>query len=261
VDRLDDVARFYAREYEEDARLTRSPHGRLEFARTVELLGRVLPAPPARVLDAGGGTGIHARWLAEAGHDVTLVDLMPEHVALAARIDGVRAMVGDARALEFDDDAFDVVLLLGPLYHLVEAADRRAALHEAVRVARPGAVVAAAAICRYAGLLDFGAHAGLSESTEPLVRATLETGRHDPRLGFTTAYLHRPEELHAELVAAGLRDVEVLGVEGPAGPALDAHGIDRIDEFLDAALRCARIAERDPALIAASAHLLALART
>src|SRR3954463_10956653 len=115
------LRRFYAQEYVEDVRLTRSPHGRLEFARTVELLGRVLPAPPARVLDVGGGTGIHARWLAEAGYDVTLLDLMPEHVAQAARIEGVRAVVGDARALEAEDQAFDVVLLLGPLYHLVEA--------------------------------------------------------------------------------------------------------------------------------------------
>jgi SAM-dependent methyltransferase len=241
-------------------RLTRSPHGRLEFVRTVELLERVLPAPPARVADVGGGTGIHARWLAEAGYDVTLVDLMPEHVERAAAIAGVRAVVGDARSLAAADASFDVVLLLGPLYHLVEAGDRALALREAVRVARPGALVAAAAIGRYAGLLDFGAHAGLDETTEPLVRATLETGRHDPRLGFTTAYLHRPEELRSELVAAGLVDVEVYGVEGPAGPALDAQGIERIDEFLESAVRCARIAERDPALLASSAHLLGLAR-
>src|SRR3954471_1739663 len=254
------LRRFYEYEYDEDVRLTRSPHGRLEFARTVELLERVLPQPPARVIDVGGGTGIHARWLAEAGHEVTLIDLMPEHVEQAAAIPGVHAAVGDARALDAADDAFDVVLLLGPLYHLVEAADRAAALREAVRVARAGAVVAAAAIGRYAGLLDFGAHAGLDEPAEPLVRATLETGLHNTELGFTTAYLHRPEELHAELVAAGLRDVEVYGVEGPAGPALDAHGIDRVDEFLPSALRCARIAERDPALINASAHLLGLAR-
>jgi ubiquinone/menaquinone biosynthesis C-methylase UbiE len=211
------------------------------------------------VLDVGGGTGIHARWLAEAGFEVTLVDLMPEHVEQAARIDGVTAVAGDARALDVQDDAFDVVLLLGPLYHLVEAEDRLRALREAVRVARSGAVVAAAAIGRYASLLDLGAHAGLDEATEPLVRATLANGRHDPALGFTTAYLHRPEELREELIAAGLRGVEVLGVEGPSGPALDAHGIDRIDEFLESALRCARIAERDPALIAASAHLLGLA--
>ena len=49
----------------------------------------------------------------------------------------------------------------------------------------------------------------------------------------------------------------MYGVEGPAGPALDAHGIERIDEFLDSVIACARIAERDPALIAASAHFLA----
>src|SRR3954447_18688638 len=258
---MDSLRRFYAHDYDEDARLARSPHGRLEFARTVELIRRVLPAPPGRVLDVGGGTGVHARWLAEAGFDVVLVDLMPEHVTQAARIDGVDAMVGDARDLALAEDQFDVVLLLGPLYHLVELADRLAALREAARVARPGAPVAAAAIGRYAGLLDFGAHAGLNDETEPLVRATLTTGRHDPRLGFTRAYLHRPEQLHAELMSAGLRDVEVFGVEGPAGPALDAHGIERLDHFLPAALRCARIAECDPHLINASAHLLALART
>jgi hypothetical protein len=52
----------------------------------------------------------------------------------------------------------------------------------------------------------------------------------------------------------------MLGVEGPAGPALDAHGIERIDEFLPSAVECARAVERDPAVIAASAHLLAFGR-
>ena len=89
--------------------------------RTVELLGRVLPAPPARVLDVGGGTGIHARWLARDGYDVTLVDLMAEHVERAATIEGVHASVGEARSLAAPDASFDVVLLLGPLYHLTDA--------------------------------------------------------------------------------------------------------------------------------------------
>jgi SAM-dependent methyltransferase len=258
---MDPLHRFYEDEYDEAARLTRSPHGRLEFARTVELLERVLPSPPARVLDLGGGTGVHARWLAAAGFEVVLVDLMAGHVAQAARIDGVRAMVGDARALRLDSDSFDVVLVLGPLYHLTVASERLIALREAVRVARPDAVVAAAAIGRYAGLLDFGAHAGIDDVTEPHVRETIRTGYHNPRLGFTRAYLHRPEELRAELEAAELRAVEVFGVEGPAGPALDAHGIENIDAYLPAALRCARIAETDPALINASAHLLGIGRT
>jgi ubiquinone/menaquinone biosynthesis C-methylase UbiE len=255
-----DLHRFYTSRYAEDERLRRSPHGRLEFVRTQELLRRALPPPPARVLDVGGGTGIHARWLAEAGYDVVLVDLVLDHVEQAVALPGVSAAVGDARALAQADDAFDAVLLLGPLYHLTEAADRALALAEARRVVRPGGLVAVAAISRHAGLLDLGAHGLLDDFSLPLVRQAIETGVHDPRLGFTTAYFHTPRELADELQAAAFTRVEVLGVEGPAGPALDAHGIERIDEFLPSAVTAARVLERDPALIAASAHLLAFGR-
>jgi hypothetical protein len=100
----------------------------------------------------------------------------------------------------------------------------------------------------------------VDEQSEPLLRSTIESGMHDPRLGFTTAYLHTPQELARELDDAGLDNIEVFGVEGPTGPALDAHGLENIDDFLPSAISCARVVERDPALIAASAHLLALAR-
>jgi hypothetical protein len=59
-----EVRAFYAHEYDEDARLRSQPHGVLERVRTQELLARFLPPPPARVLDVGGGTGVHAEWLA-----------------------------------------------------------------------------------------------------------------------------------------------------------------------------------------------------
>jgi SAM-dependent methyltransferase len=255
-----DLHRFYTARYVEDERLRRSPHGRLELARTRELLRRTLPPLPARVLDVGGGTGIHAQWLAEEGFAVELVDLVPEHVEHAGRLPGVSASIGDARALAHEDATFDVVLVLGPLYHLTGAADRALALAEARRVARPGGLVAAAAISRHAGLLDLGAHGLLDDFSLPIVRQAMATGVHDPRLGFTTAYFHTPSELADELAASGLTGVEVFGVEGPAGPALDAHGIERIDEFLPSAIECARVAERDPALIAASAHLLGFGR-
>jgi SAM-dependent methyltransferase len=255
-----DLHRFYVQRYVEDDRLRMSPHGRLEFARTRELLGRRLPGAPARVLDVGGGTGAHARWLAEEGYEVHVVDIVPEHVEQAARITGVSAAVGDARALEQAGGWADVVLLLGPLYHLLSRAERVAALGEARRVARPGGLVAAAAISRYAGLLDFAALGRLDAETEPLLRDAIATGLHDPRLGFTSAYFHLPDELAGELREAGLAEVEVYGVEGPTGPALDAHGMEQVEELLPAAVACARVVERDPALIAASAHLLAFGR-
>ena len=148
----------------------------------------------------------------------------------------MHASVGERASAGRTGRSFDVVLLLGPLYHLVTAEDRLP--RSARRRVSPGPAppIAAAAIGRYARLLDFGAHAGLDETTEPTRRARRsQTGRHDPRLGFTTAYLHRPEELHAEFVAAGLADVDGLRRGRARGPALDAHGIDRIDEFLPAA--------------------------
>lgn len=81
------VLRYYARGGE-DGRL-RSGVGRLEFLRTQDVLRRVLPERSARLLDAGGGSGVHAQWLAEEdGHQVELIDPVPQHVELAARLPG-----------------------------------------------------------------------------------------------------------------------------------------------------------------------------
>ena len=252
-----DLHRFYTSRSAEEDRLRMSPHGLLEFARTRELLRRELPPAPARVLDIGGGTGVHASWLAHDGYEVHVVDIVAKHVDQSARLTGVSASVGDARSLEHPTDWADAVLLLGPLYHLVCASDRAVALSEARRVTRPGGLVAVAGISRYAGLLDLAAFGLLDDAAERSLRLTIETGVHDPQLGFTTAYFHTPEELAGELENAGLTEVHVLGVEGPTGPALDVRGLERVEDFLPSAIACARLAERDPALIAASAHLLA----
>ena len=83
---------------------------------------------------------MHARWLAEAGHDVELVDPMPGHVAAAERARRPRDWRSDRasrrrpRAHRAPTHAFDVVLLLGPLYHLTERDDRVLAWREALRV-------------------------------------------------------------------------------------------------------------------------------
>ncbi|MHB1536824.1 MAG: class I SAM-dependent methyltransferase, partial [Acidimicrobiales bacterium] len=150
------VHAYYVDGFREDDRLRQRAHGALELVRTQELLTRFLPPPPATVLDVGGGTGVHAEWLAERGYAVQLIDPVDEHVAVAAGLPGVSAAVGDARALEQTDDTQDAVLLLGPLYHLPEREDRLQALREARRVARPGAPVLAAGSSRYATLMDLG---------------------------------------------------------------------------------------------------------
>lgn len=256
-----EVRAFYTDGFREDERLRLRAHGVPERVRTQELLARLLPPPPAAVLDVGGGTGVHAQWLAERGYAVHLIDPVTEHVAVAATLPGVTAAAGDARLLPQADDSQDAVLLLGPLYHLPERQDRLQALREARRVAQPGAPVIAAGISRYATLMDIGSDGRLTEAVEPFLHHLHATGQfRGDVVGFTTAYFHLPDELARDLSDAGLDVVEVYGIEGPAGPTLRALGIDCLEQRLEAAVRAARMVERDPALIAASGHLLAVGR-
>jgi len=135
VDDADAVLR-HCRAIREEQRITVGL-GRLELVRTQEVLRRRLPPPPARVLDVRGATGVHASWLAGDGYHVHVVDPTPRHVEMV-RSDlgsrGVTAHLGEARNLTLADRSFDVVLLLGPLYHLTDGAERRQALREAIRV-------------------------------------------------------------------------------------------------------------------------------
>jgi SAM-dependent methyltransferase len=255
-----DLHAYYVDHFVEDDRLHATAHGRLEFERTRELLRRNLPSPPARVLDVGGATGAHARWLAEDGYGVHVVDLVPEHVAVAGALPGVTAIVGDARELAEPDGDADATLLLGPLYHLVDRADRVRALREAARVTARGGLVAAAAISRHAPLLDMGARDRIDDETAPVLQEIIASGRHDPRLGFTTAYCHRVDELANEMREAGLREVNVLGIEGPLGWVLRALEPEPAAARLPAAMGAARLLDDDPALVGASSHLLGLAR-
>ena len=252
--------------YEQD-RITQGP-GRLELARTQEVVRRHLPARRLRILDVGGAAGVHARWLAADGHDVHLIDPVPLHVeqaqAAAAAGDPFTAVLGDARRLDHPDGAFDAVLLLGPLYHLIERADRIQALAEARRVVQGGGVVFVAAISRFASLLD-GLSRGFLFDPEfrAIVARDLADGEHrnpTERPGwFTTAYFHHPDELEAEARAAGLVVRELIGVEGLAGWLRELDG--RWDDAGDrqTILHSARVVENEPALRGLSAHLLLVA--
>ena len=84
----------------------------------------VLPAPPARVLDAGCGTGVLARTLIASGYDVTAIDIDPAAVA-EAREGGVAALEADL--IDYTDEPYDVVVFALSLHHMhpLEAAVAR----------------------------------------------------------------------------------------------------------------------------------------
>ena len=264
-----EVQSYYARGGE--TRRLFNGHGQIELARTQEIILRHLPPPPGSILDVGGGPGIYACWLASRGYRVHLIDAMPLHVEQARQASArqpetpvASLRVGDARRLEEADRTVDAVLLLGPLYHLTERTDRIRALREARRVLRPGGLLFAVGIGRFASLLSGMVDNFLGDpDAQAIVERDLRDGQHrnpTDKDYFTTAFFHRPEELTGEVVDAGFDLVDLLGVEGPAWllPDLERRWADEAER--ERLIETARAVEREPTLLGIHPHLLAVAR-
>jgi len=253
---------------------SRLRHGwfQLEQARTQELILRHLPPPPATVVDAGGGAGAYACWLAARGYQVHLIDPVPKHVEQARAASArqshsplASAEVGDARHLPFADGSADVVLLLGPLYHLVEREDRLACLREAHRVLRPGGMAWGAGISHFASLLDSLAHGFFDDPMfAPILARDLEDGQHrnptDNPIYFTDAYFHRPGELSCDFLGAGFQVVEIVAIEGPGWLARDFDRLWSDPAQRERVLAAVRKVEREPSILGASSHIMAIGR-
>ncbi|MBD2337061.1 class I SAM-dependent methyltransferase [Calothrix sp. FACHB-156] len=246
--------------------------GLLEFVRTQEIISRYLPPAPAVIFDVGGGAGIYSYWLAQQGYEVHLIDAVPLHIEQAQRFAEAQPdyplaslTVGDARQLNRADHSVDAVLLLGPLYHLIERTERILALREAYRILKPGGFVFAAAISRFASTLD-GLFQGYLADPEfvKIVQQDLIDGQHrNPNnhpAYFTTAFLHHPDELQAEIEAAGLDYEITLAIEGPGWLLQNFdehwHDLSRRQQLLQAI----RWLEAEASTLGMSAHIIAIAR-
>lgn len=268
IDEQEGLQAYYALGTERD-RLVADGIGRLEFLRTIEVIGRTLPPVPAAVADIGGGPGRYTDWLVGLGHRVAHRDVVGSHVEqVLARHEGidsaVDAAIGDARSLDLDDRSFDAVLLLGPIYHLSDRGDRLAALREATRVVKPGGPVHVAAISRWAarlhGVLMARVHHDDPEVLDVL--AEVEASGHMPprRLGHFGGYTHRPDELAAEIVEAGLELESLVSVEGAAYSFGDLDQRLADDAEREVLLDSLRAVEAVPELLGVGPHMLVSAR-
>ncbi|WP_327052246.1 class I SAM-dependent methyltransferase [Halomicrococcus gelatinilyticus] len=253
-------------------RLDRDPVTRMEFENTVDYLDRYLP-DAGRVLDAGGGAGRYACWLAERGYDVTLVDLSSEQVAIAREkaderglVDRVTAERGDVRDLDFDDDGFDAVCCLGgPLSHVVDDVERATATAELRRVARDGAPVFVSVIGRLAMLRDVVKFD--LERSSGLLAPIAEDGdytaerveRHADGEGWAECHGFRADEFEAELTAAGLAVERLVGLETVAS-RMKRELADADPDAVADVRAVVELLREDRAAVDWSEHILAVAR-
>jgi ubiquinone/menaquinone biosynthesis C-methylase UbiE len=266
----DEIIQHYTEAQDEENRLARGI-GQWEFLRTLAILSPYLGRPQT-VVDVGGGTGVYALWLAGHGHDVHVVDLVPHHVQLLQEKARARSLVlgsasvGDALSLSFPDQFADLVLLMGPLYHMTKEDHRLKALRECARIVKPGGRVLCSVISRFASMLA-GFRNGRFDDPEfeRVVDGALRDGQHRNPLRRSShlgsAFFHRPSDLRGEMERAGLVCEKIAGIETPIAiiKQLD-DWVDNKGRMYELARKYALLVEEDEALLGASFHLLGVGR-
>ncbi|MBQ7139371.1 MAG: methyltransferase domain-containing protein [Clostridia bacterium] len=240
--------------------------GLIEFARTKEILLEELPPPPAVVYDIGGAYGEYAFFLAEHGYEVHLFDLAEEHIRLAKANDHAAiladAVVADARSIPRENASADAILLFGPLYHIVEMAERARCLAECRRLLKPGGKLFTANITCFSTALKYTECYDRrpvldDEEAYRKIESTVKTGHYTGN-EIGRVYFHRPEELRAEVAAAGFADVELRGVIGPAWIVRNLDEIWPDPGKREAILRIVRLLEREESLMGFSTHFVSI---
>lgn len=135
------VQEIYRRS-DESSRLTKSKAARVEFLTNVKYIERYL-TPGAKILDVGAGTGVYSLYFSRRGYAVSALELADSNIQAFRREltedDRVDLVQGNALDLSrYPDNAFDIVLLFGPLYHLHSESDQLRCIQEAKRVCKPG---------------------------------------------------------------------------------------------------------------------------
>jgi S-adenosylmethionine-dependent methyltransferase len=262
----DIVREYYDRDVSiEWSRMERHP---LEFEITKRHIDSVLK-PGSDILDLGGGPGRYSFHYAALGHRVSLVDLSPANIAFArAKQDeaGValrECRVGDARALSFyPDESFDLVLCMGPLNHLVSEVDRRRAMDECARLARPGGHIVYAFVTKTAQTISLIKRAPEKIAAwEKALRLGRELGLNDTAFdtGFTEAFFVDPLEVEPMIESEGFEVIRVAGAEGLAAQSeekLKALSPETFRSWVDLSYETST----DRSLLGASQHLLGIIR-
>lgn len=245
--------------------------GVIEAFRTKELLSRYL-ASEMTVFDVGGGIGHYSDWMAGLGCYVTMYELAPSAVqyALEHQTAPYEAFAADARSLPAQDASCDVLLLMGPLYHLLSAQDRLQALTEAKRVLRPNGLLLATGISKFSSATwALSTYRGANNFLDDeiymdMLRKELTIGEHHRPPEYpnfiTEAYFHTPEAFAAELTEAGFRCDSLLAIEGCIWFTPDLNAKWEDPSARDRLLELLRMTEAEPSILGFSPHFMAVAR-
>ena len=252
---------LYYNKFNEEKRLD-SRHGQVEFITSMKYIHKYLeqieqtkPKSEIKILDIGAGTGRYSIPLSEEGYDVSAVELVKHNLGrLKQKGSLVKAYQGNALKLKrFENDSFDVVLLFGPMYHLLEQEEKVKALSEAKRVAKPGGIIFVAYIMNEFSVITYA-------FKERHIKEAMETGMLDASYHCTKTAndlysMVRTEDIEALNEIVGIKRLQIIAADGAANyirPYLNALDEEEFRYFIAYHLStCER-----PDLLGASGHLV-----
>ncbi|MCI9074500.1 MAG: class I SAM-dependent methyltransferase [Dorea sp.] len=233
----------YYNKFNEDKRLN-SRHGQVEFLTSMRYIHKYLKEisdrtgrekSRIRILDIGAGTGRYSIALAEEGYDVSAVELVKHNLGrLKAKSSLVKAYQGNALRLKrFEAEAFDMVLLFGPLYHLHGEAEKRQAFAEARRVLKTGGILLAAYIMNEFSVITYAFKE--RHIKEALKTGMLDESFHCTRTANELYSMVRLEDIDKLNEASGLKRIQIIAADGAANymrPFLNALDEEEFNLFL-----------------------------
>jgi ubiquinone/menaquinone biosynthesis C-methylase UbiE len=207
---------FYSKSNNEDQRSTSSRANSIEFHYTKKIAGQFIDHTTS-IIEIGCGTGYYGMHFANKCKEYVGIDLSPENINAFIRnieshqLKNVSAMIGDATKLDaIKDSQFDVVLVLGPMYHLPET-EREIVFSESKRICKNNGIIIFAYINKVGAYIKGCLEAPDRYPSKAVNEAVLKKGTDNdrPELFFFTM----PEEIEERAKAHGLSILKNIGVD------------------------------------------------
>ena len=129
----------YYNKFNEEKRLT-TKHGQVEFLTAIKYIHDYLKKND-QIIDIGAGTGRYSEYFQKEGYDVTAIELVKHNLRQIEK-KKIKCMLGNAINLnKIKDNSYDITLLFGPMYHLIQMDEKIKALEEAKRITKKGGYI------------------------------------------------------------------------------------------------------------------------
>ena len=225
------INNYYKDSYLEDERLTKDNTHKIEFITTTTYVDKYLKKGD-KILEVGAGTGAYSLYYARLGYEVDSIELSEDNLSiLKSKITpnlNIKAHQGNAIDLsQYEDNTFDITLVLGPLYHVFDKLERQKVIDEAIRVTKKDGIIMYAFILTDISILDWGFKRNELVNNFGNDKMVNENYKaiNKPEYIFYMSYI---DEVKKELEKESISIEEYIATDGPA--RLISEVINNMDE-------------------------------